>query len=131
MTQEEINDWVEEFEDMLNNLNAPHKTRLEMTEYIANIFTENYKKKKNILDYQDNLIEEIANKYKTKDKKELKEIMNKKIEESKIRENIDNWIRVEKILRQRREYLYLGRYNKKEMYNVCAMIKSIDEILGE
>lgn len=126
MTQEEMNDWVEEFEDMLNNLKAPHKTRLEMTEYIANIFTENYE---NILDYQDNLIEEITNKYKTKDKKELKEIMNKKIEESKIRENIDNWIRVEKILRQRREYL--GRYNKKEMYNMCAMIKSIDEILGE
>lgn len=128
MTQEEINDWVEEFEDMLNNLNTPHKTRLEMTEYIANIFTENYKKKKNILDYQDNVIKEITNKYKTKDKKELKEIMNKKIEESKIRENIDNWIRVEKILRQRRRE-YLGRYNKKEMYNMCAMIKSIDEIL--
>ena len=96
-----------------------------MTEYIANIFTENYE---NILDYQDNLIEEITNKYKTKDKKELKEIMNKKIEESKIRENIDNWIRVEKRLRQRRRE-YLGRYNKKELYNMCAMIQSIDEIL--
>lgn len=128
MTQEEINDWVEEFEDMLNNLNAPHKTRLEMTEYIANIFTENYEKKKNILDYQDNVIEEITNKYKTKDKEELKEIMNKKIEESKIRENIDNWIRVEKRLRERRRE-YLGRYNKKELYNICAMIQSIDEIL--
>lgn len=130
MTQEEINDWVYEFEDMLNNLNTPHKTRLEMTEYIANIFTESDKKKKNILEYQENIIEEITNKYKTKDKKELKEIMNKKIEESKIRENIDNWIRVEKIIRQGRR-LYLGRYNKKEMYNVCVMIKSIDEILGE